>query len=447
MQLSDRENRWLYGWKNLRRIGNHDFCPGLNRYAYWLKQPIGWFVSAAVVAMLLGLFGEAEAFAVAAVLIGLILLGMIWPWVAVQCVSAKLNWRRRRCEEGENLETTLDIVNRWPWSVWGLVVESDDAVVNGGEGQKESVSLASVPALSKSRFVWQATPQKRGEYPQRSSYLASGFPFGLWMARRPLVVEQSILVWPKTLDLGDLPSLGGSERSVVGTYIDRAGMDGDVIGVRPYRDGDSLRHVHWAQSARHDSLVVCERQSIARRNLHLEILPIAVESIGPSFDELREWFLRIGGSVARTFLSHHWSVQLKAERLNIQAEPGTQGLHRMLDELARMKWSSEVGGLAASATLDHRPGKAVNGNALRVAIADAATYRRYSLIDHFRLFRWIVVDRMHESSQELSSAKNVWFAIDVEQPIWSQLRSHWTGLCRKSLSPTTRTIHCLCDAE
>ena len=33
--------------RHLTGVLNHDFCPWANRYVYWLKQPIGWFVLAA----------------------------------------------------------------------------------------------------------------------------------------------------------------------------------------------------------------------------------------------------------------------------------------------------------------------------------------------------------------------------------------------------------------
>ncbi len=121
-----------------------------------------------------------------------------------------------------------------------------------------------------------------------------------------------------------------------------------MIGVRPYREGDSLRHVHWAQSARHDSLVVCERQSIAHRSLRLEIFPSEVESLLPSPDAIQEWLIRIGGSIARTFLSHHWSVHLNLNGLAVKAEPGTQGLHRILDSLARWESSSHCNNSATA---------------------------------------------------------------------------------------------------
>jgi uncharacterized protein (DUF58 family) len=464
MKIPLQLNRLRCGLQSASRTGNHDFCPGLNQYVYWLKQPIGWFTSAGLVALLLGLFGESAAFGVAGAIFGLVLLGIAWPAWAVRCVSAKLHWRKSRCEEGESLETILDVVNRYPWSVWGLIVESDEAIVNGGAEQKESVSLASVPAISKSRFVWQATPQKRGEYPQRTASLTSGFPFGLWMARRPLLVEQSILVWPKTVDLGDLPALNGRERSVVGAWIDRAGSEGDVIGVRPYREGDSLRHVHWAQSARHDSLVVCERQSVARRSLRLELFPVVDESLSTRKEEVQEWLVRVGGSVARTFLSHHWSVQLKVEEAGINAEPGPQAVNHMLDGLARLQWSSvsnEPGAMASQTGIlpsvsygQSRSGRigATNdslskGDVFSLGIADVANYKRFSDSREYKSFRWIIIDQPSELMSSLSSAANLWFSVNLEQSVWPQLLRHWSGVCRNASTYSSKASNvCVCDS-
>ncbi len=463
MKSSLRLNRIQRGLQFLARFGSQDFCPSLNRYVYWLKQPIGWFTSAGCVALILGLFGEAEAFAVAGAIFGLVVLGIAWPAIAVRCVSATLHWRKLRCEEGESLESVLDVVNCWPWSVWGLIVESDDHIVNGGAEQKESVSLASVPAISSSRFVWQAIPQKRGEYPQQTAHLSSGFPFGLWMARRPLTIEQSILVWPKTIDLGNMPALDGKVRSVVGAWIDRPGTEGDVIGVRPYREGDSLRHVHWAQSARHDSLVVCERQSIARRSLRLEIFPSEVESLLPSQDAVQEWLIRIGGSVARTFLSHHWSVHLNLSGLAVKAEPGTQGLHRILDSLARWK-SSSCSNESATAHSDSslsntaivqrhswRRGAIHNAslvhNNFALGIADVSSYRKFSESGEHPSCRWIVVDRERRLTSLLGSNANLWFSIDLDQSVWPQLSRHWSRICwNVSRNPSLSTIDCACDS-
>ena len=37
-------------------VGNYDYCPWANKYVYWLKQPIGWFVLAAIASAVIGLF-------------------------------------------------------------------------------------------------------------------------------------------------------------------------------------------------------------------------------------------------------------------------------------------------------------------------------------------------------------------------------------------------------
>jgi uncharacterized protein (DUF58 family) len=39
----------------------------------------------------------------------------------------------------------------------------------------------------------------------------------------------------------------------------RSSSDGEYAGLRPYRRGDSIRSIHWQQSARHERLIVRER--------------------------------------------------------------------------------------------------------------------------------------------------------------------------------------------
>jgi hypothetical protein len=110
-------------------------------------------------------------------------------------------------------------------------------------------------------------PERRGVYPHVVPVLATGFPFGIWNCHRSVPVAGELIVWPQTVPLRSVPAMRGDRLTVAGSYVDRAGDDGDILAARLYRHGDSLRRVHWAQTARRDVLVVCERQSTARRRV------------------------------------------------------------------------------------------------------------------------------------------------------------------------------------
>ncbi len=102
---------------------NHDFCPGVNRYVYWLKQPIGWFVLAAAAAAFIGFSVSPQALFVFAAILVVIVVGVAWPWVGLRGISCELAFDRRRASEGSTVRVLITVVNRWPFPVWGLAVE------------------------------------------------------------------------------------------------------------------------------------------------------------------------------------------------------------------------------------------------------------------------------------------------------------------------------------
>ena len=90
---------------------------------YWLKQPIGWFVVAAAMSLMVGFFLGAQGFVLCAAIVAVIALGVIWPWLAIRAVRVTLRFDRHRTREGEPVTVELQVSNRLPWPVWGLAIE------------------------------------------------------------------------------------------------------------------------------------------------------------------------------------------------------------------------------------------------------------------------------------------------------------------------------------
>ena len=233
------------------------------------------------------------------------------------------------------MRITLTVHNRWPLPLWGLSVEGGFLAGSSAAGEtRPTASLARVPGWSRTSFVFEFTPPRRGVYPVEPPRLATGFPFGIWQSHRPVEVAGELLVWPRTIPLESIPSVGGHLSVVAGMFRDRPGNEGDVIGVRAYRYGDSLRRIHWAQTARRDALVVCERQDTARRVVQVTIdEPLGQ---GCEADEpIRESAIRIGASICQEFHAHSCDVSCCLGGCRFNAEPGPAGLRRLLDGLAR----------------------------------------------------------------------------------------------------------------
>ena len=323
------------GW--LDRALTHDFCPWANRYVYWLKQPIGWFVLAAAMSLLVGCFLGPQGFVLCAAILCVILLGVVWPWIAIRAVRCSLHFDLRRAREGDTVEVRLQVANRFPWPVWGLAIERGFLAAPQGDDSRDplAVALAHVPGWSVNEYSWEFRPEGRGVYPTEPPLVSCGFPFGIWVARRPLAVAGELIVWPRTVRLSEISPMTGHQSTVAALVSRQVGNEGDVLGVRPFRQGDSLRHVHWAQTARHDQLIVCERQTTSRRTVRVLIDAESGVHFGCGAEHSLEWCIRIGASLCQEFVEHYMPVELSIGAGCQLVTPGVTGIRLGLDLLAR----------------------------------------------------------------------------------------------------------------
>ena len=240
----------------LRRFFTTDFCPGANRYVYWLKEPIGWFVLATAASVLVGIYANTIGWTIAGALLAIIVVGMVWPLIAVLTTVCELRPEDSAVHEGISCRMILTVQNRLPLPVWGLMVEG--YLDCEGDDSLPSVSLSQVPPICVADYGVAVRPELRGHYPIQTPKIACSFPFGIWTARRELRAVQPLTVWPRVYEIAGLFPLSGQVNAELGDGS-RGGRSGDYVGVREFRRGDSPRHINWAKSARTETLIVTER--------------------------------------------------------------------------------------------------------------------------------------------------------------------------------------------
>jgi uncharacterized protein (DUF58 family) len=242
----------------------YDFCPNVNRYVYWLKQPIGWFVVAIAASMLIGAFFNSRGWIMAGGLLSVVVVGLIFPWLAIKTSSFTLRSQSDQVSEGEASRLILSVQNRLPISIWGLLVEGYFDELSASTG------LASVPPLSKADYHLPIEPNVRGRYPNQAVYMTCAFPFGIWTARKQLTITCKLAVQPMTLPVSIDMEVFGRRIGGLGTGR-KIGGNAEYLGVRPFRRGDLLRSVHWIQTARTGNLVVCERSQSTEQTVALKL--------------------------------------------------------------------------------------------------------------------------------------------------------------------------------
>ncbi len=322
-----RTQRWLLGIRHV--LVEADHLSFVNVYLPW-RYPLGSLLMAAVAALLCGWFLHARAYVLLIGVGSVIGLGLAWPKISLLALRGRLVFEDKRTVEGKGTRARLIVTNYLPVGSWGLRL-------HGGETTDSVVNLAVVPGWRTTEFQFPYVPKLRGEYPMGTASLKTGFPFGLWEARRELDSDGSLIVWPLALGIDEIPLAAASDRTREGlNFLNRAGPSGDFFGVRPYVRGDSLRRIHWAQSARQDRLIICERQASANLQLQvlLDIEPAIHGGQGP--DSSREWAIRIAATLIEGFLARGALVELLAGDQLVPTGSGGIQWERLMNTLARI---------------------------------------------------------------------------------------------------------------
>lgn len=344
-----------------------DHASRLDPYIKWVRNPLAVLSLAAVAAVPCGLFLHPRGLVLAAGLAALVAVGTAWPWVSARGLSGRLAFGRDRVREGEAVAATLVVRNRWPWGAWGIALR--------GSPDGRGASLAHVPGWGAAEVRWELVPDRRGIYPgaSRGPSLATAFPFGLIESGRRLDVPGRLIVWPASFPVGALPdATSGTEGDGLDPR-DRPGSSGDPIGVRPYRRGDSIRRVHWPQSARQGELIVSEVESRgpARVQVVVDLDPATRGGSGAS--GTAEWSIRIAASLAGGWIAQGAEVEVlhggAGGRIDAGKGPPLGRLRRVLDALAGIDLEGDPGSFAPLARLLDGPEARRFAGALRVVIA------------------------------------------------------------------------------
>ena len=294
----------------LARALEREYCQALEPYVAWLRQPVGWFVVATAASILVGVTVSPLALSMAAGLLSLLMIGLAYPWLAVRLAHCEMVSQVNHRAEDDAHEVQVLIRNGCLWPLWGLIIEG--FVVNPTDDQNDEdaqpsadIALGVVPWLSQATYRLSVRPRLRGRYPINCPQLTCAFPFGIWTARRSIENVSPLVVVPKQVKLAGMLEQAGHTSHHSGTGS-RAGGQGDFLGLRDYRQGDSIRQIHWAHTARLDSLVVCERSAAEQSPWHIHLSTMNEQPGSLAARENLAWRVRLAASLCT--LLHQQSV-------------------------------------------------------------------------------------------------------------------------------------------
>jgi len=104
------------------------------------------------------------------------------------------------------------------------------------------------PGCTESRTVFITFPS-RGQRSFNDVELTSSFPFNFFVRYWPVNAETEITVFPQPLACE--PEAALADRDEEGKISEVNPLaETDIVGVRPYAEGDSMKRIHWKSSAR-----------------------------------------------------------------------------------------------------------------------------------------------------------------------------------------------------
>ena len=163
--------------------------------------------------------------------------------------------------------------------------------------------------------------RRRGLFENTPITISTTAPFGVARRKRQIAVEGATLVLPVVSELGELAFIQPAPALDTAIHtVPRRGQGPEYLGVREYRTGDSMRHVHWPSTARTGTIMVREfEQETTRR------LAIVVDS---SRDCGQEWTPLDRSCSAVASIALAASARGQGARLIASGEAGTEILAR-----------------------------------------------------------------------------------------------------------------------
>jgi uncharacterized protein (DUF58 family) len=212
-------------------------------------------------------------------------LSRVWGRYCLDGVEYHRRLDRRRATFGETVALEVEIVNRkllplaWLDATDELPIELPPAKValdrSHHAGRAALTNTLALRPYERVRRRYSLPCLKRGEHVFGPARVRSGDLFGFLTRQADVADVESLVVLPPIVELGDL---GLPARQPLGDLRTQSWLFEDasrLAGAREYRPGDSLRRIHWAATARSQSLQsrVYEATTSHRLAIFLDLAP------------------------------------------------------------------------------------------------------------------------------------------------------------------------------
>jgi uncharacterized protein (DUF58 family) len=263
----------------------------------------------------------------AAVFVGSVLAGVVLPLTGLRGLKVEL---RAPAEAEQGGDAAVDVVlhHRGRGVRWTLRVHDDHLSTT-------ETFVDAIGSGERVELTTRRTATRRGNARATVVEVRTAAPLGVAERRRRFPVAASTLVLPRVIPLGVLPFVdpAGTSEAAIHSHPRRGGGP-DYLGIREYRPGDSMRHVHWPSTARHGSVMVREFEEERTRRV--------VVVLDTERDEGEGWTpmdrcCSVAASIASSALAHGHGARFVAGRRGGEVDVLSRS-----DEHALPRWLAEL---------------------------------------------------------------------------------------------------------
>ena len=226
------------------------------------KRAVGMSIGAALLFFLGTNVQAGWLFVIAALLMGAVVAGSILPARMVRRLEVERH-APAEVHQGEEVLVELSVTNRGRGMRLG-VVASDPFLA------PVRVVVPSLAPGERAEIATRRRAARRGPQGDATVDLRSSAPFGVAERRRKAADSSGAetLVLPAVFPIGALPFVRSAATQAHAIHtLPRRGQGPDYLGIREYRPGDSMRHVHWPSTARTGAVMVREFEEEQTRRL------------------------------------------------------------------------------------------------------------------------------------------------------------------------------------
>jgi len=241
-----------------------------------------------------------------------------------------------RTPVGGRAEVTLHITSTGRLPTGGLLVSDGVPYSLGG---KPRFVIEHLPRHTGTRLRYHVQPMLRGIQQLGPLKATITDPFGLAEFERELAHSSRLIVVPRVVKLAGVPGGSGLGSGDDGSVRLNAGQGEDDAIVRPYRQGDDLRKVHWRSTAKRDEMMVRVEERPWRGGTTVMLDHRAAAHRGTGANSSLEWAVSFAASICLHLHRYGLRIRLVTESGGLIVRDPGDGTHNdnaVLDALAAL---------------------------------------------------------------------------------------------------------------